>query len=346
MLHILGMVGKGIGITLLCILVVLVVLLLCVLFVPIRYRVAGVKEETGKPQAAVRVSWLFHVLSAFATWEGSLHYGLKFCGICIYDNLRRVRKEERHEDRKKSGKNKKRNLKKCPEEKAGDEEKQPETIQETHSQIRQVTPPQESIPPPVETTSVQKEVRPEQEKYGQEEKTQQINSKTSLSGKWHTLCRKIRQFFSMLLNLLQRLLEIPHQIHEKIDRLREKLEKFIAFLQCEELKRAFTLCKQQLLSVLKSVRPRTVKADICFGFEDPSVTGQILAAAGMFYPILGKNIILRPDFETTVCSGRITVKGRITIFVLLRTAWILYFDKDIKRLIRIWKKEEALDGRQ
>ena len=51
--------------------------------------------------------------------------------------------------------------------------------------------------------------------------------------------------------------------------------------------------------------------------------------------------MIRPDFEETVWEGELSVKGRIRIFFLLRVLWILYFDKDIKRLIHMWKKEEA-----
>lgn len=361
MLHILGMIGKGIGIALLCILIVLLVLLLSILFVPIRYRLDGSKEETGKPAGSARLCWLFHMISAFAIWEGTLHYGMKICGISVYDNLRKAEKEKkprkrRKEKARKKKKNRKEKSKREDTKNRNQEENTEEALRETAGEAVTKTEPTKAEPEeckkaektvwkqtePLPKTEPEEIIKPVS---GQE--TERKETAFSLFvRKVKAFCRKIKAFFDMLARLIRKFMELPHKINEKINHWRETVGKFTAFLQRDDLQRAFDLCKKQLFYVWKDIRPKTVRADICFGFDDPSVTGQILAAAGMFYPVLGKNIVLRPDFEEAVLSGRIAVKGRITVFVLLRTAWILYFDKDIKRLIRIWKKEETLDGRQ
>ena len=84
-----------------------------------------------------------------------------------------------------------------------------------------------------------------------------------------------------------------------------------------------------------------IRARIHAGFDDPSVTGQLLAVHGMLYPFIGRNVSIEPDWETPVLEGTLLIRGHITIFVLLRILWKLYFDKDLKSVRQAWKKEEG-----
>ena len=312
MLHILGLIGKGIGIALLCILLLLVALLLAVLFVPIRYHVAG-KLEEGKADGRAKLHWLFHIVSAFAVWDGKLRYGIRIFGITVWDNLSSAIKEE-----KKMARARKKEKKKPGREKAV------------------------SKPLPEEPRAVSKSL-PEDEDSGEDKKP-------GMPGK---IWEKIKSFLGMLARLWKKLLDFPRNIQEKLQGLKEKVNgwqetwnDYRNFLEREDFKRAFALCKKQLLSLWKNIRPRKAKLEVHFGFDDPATTGQILSYLGMMYPLLGKDIKIRPDFEKTILEGKVLIKGRITVFVLLKVLWILYFDKDIKRLIRIWKKEESLHGRK
>lgn len=158
----------------------------------------------------------------------------------------------------------------------------------------------------------------------------QKKKKLSISQKARAVWQKICSFFRSLERFLQKLADLPKNISEKVNALKEKAEGYIAFLQRDDFQRALSLCKKQLFSLWKSVRPKKIRADIHFGFADPSVTGQVLAFVGMIYPLLGKHVLIRPDFEQVVCSGTIVIKGRIILFSLLRVICILYFNKDIK----------------
>ena len=70
-------------------------------------------------------------------------------------------------------------------------------------------------------------------------------------------------------------------------------------------------------------------------------TGRVLAAAAIAYPIYSPGLKLRPDFENSVLAFDVSLKGRIYIFVLVKTLIALYFNKKVKRLIRIMKKENS-----
>ncbi len=337
MLYILEMIGKGIGIGLLCILILLVSVLLALLFVPFRYRLQGKKEETGRPEGMVRVSWLFSLLSCFAVWEGKLHYGVKICGISIFDNLKKGRRKKAQ---KKQSIKKEKKTGRTSEKRGGGEPALPEQKEE----IRRETAPAlsekereepEAVPQPVQTGK----------ETGQEEDGQKQSGR-GIWDKLHKIWEKVLSFFRKLDSLIEKLLAFPGKICEKVQAWKEKADWYLGFFQKAEFQRAAALLKKQLLFLWRSIRPRRVWADIRFGFADPSRTGQVLAWAGMMYPFFGKTVTIRPDFEEAVCSGKAVIKGRVILFDLLRAALILYFNKDIRKLIRIWKKEETVHDRQ
>lgn len=319
MLHILGMVGKGIGIALLCILILLVVLLLAVLFVPIRYRIQAAFSH-GEADGEAKAHWLFHIITATAVWDQKLQYRIKVFGITVYGSQRRT--AEKTTERK-LRKQKKKNIKSIKNEKNIKNEKEnevPRRVDKGADQKEEVQAPRR----------VDRCTKPRRSR---------IRPLKRLAEKIKTLLvtviEKVKAFWKGLLGLFQ-----------KAEKLKETIAAYRAFFEREDFKRAFALCKKELYRVWKQIRPKKLGAELRVGFDDPAVTGQVLALFGMLYPFLGKDVRIIPDFENAVCEGKTLIKGRIMLFVLLRTLWILYFDKDIRRLIRIWKKEDALYGRE
>lgn len=87
MLYVMVFILKIIGYILLAALGLLILLLLAVLFVPIRYRLTA--EHGEKLKAEGRVSWLLHILHArISHLEGILHIRVRLFGFILYDNLR------------------------------------------------------------------------------------------------------------------------------------------------------------------------------------------------------------------------------------------------------------------
>ena len=140
MLHILGMILKGIGITLLCILLLLLFLLLAILFVPVRYRIAADKPEEGNARAKVKAGWLFSIVTVFAEWEGKLHYGVKIFGFSVYDNLKKsVAKKEKTKTIKKKKKKKPKKEKKKKEKQEKQEKQNREALPKAEKERKQKT---------------------------------------------------------------------------------------------------------------------------------------------------------------------------------------------------------------
>ena len=73
--------------------------------------------------------------------------------------------------------------------------------------------------------------------------------------------------------------------------------------------------------------------------EDPATTGQIVAAYGILYPLVGGSVFLQPEFEEKVIEGDVYIKGKITGIIFLIAGLKIALDKNIWRLIKLLKKE-------
>lgn len=157
-----------------------------------------------------------------------------------------------------------------------------------------------------------------------------------------TLLDFVRKLFSAIRNIKYTI----RKIYDKINHIIHNIRYYIKILQTESFKRAFVLCREQLLRLMKIVLPRKVSGTFTIGMEDPAATGQILSIYGILYPLIGDSITVIPDFEKPVMEGNFRFKGKITAFTLIRIAAKIYFDKDLKRVICLFKKEAVQNGRK
>lgn len=157
-----------------------------------------------------------------------------------------------------------------------------------------------------------------------------------------TLLDFVRKLFSAIRNIKYTI----RKIYDKINHIIHNIRYYIKILQTESFKRAFMLCREQLLRLMKIVLPRKVSGTFTIGMEDPAATGQILSIYGILYPLIRDSITVIPDFEKPVMEGSFRFKGKITAFTLIRIAAKIYFDKDLKRVICLFKKEAVQNGRK
>lgn len=346
MLHMLAMIGKGLGIVLLCLVLLVLLFLLAALFVPIRYRLFG--EMNNGLKARARVSWLFHAVTVIVLYEKGMNLRLKIFGIPVYDKKRqekkRIRKEKRAAEKEKARRKKKRQGAAKREVLA---ERPPDRIRgREQASVRQAeeaksgTSGKEMAEGARIGASGDETAR---EAAGAEPKAPVDKEGRRKKGFRSSLWKRICNFF---LRLWEKIKNIRYRLQafcDKIRGIRENIEYYRALWESAECRQAFSRCKKQLYWVYKNIRPKVIKAHILIGFEDPSTTGQILAVHGMLYPFLGNQVWLEPDFERQVLEGKALIKGRVTLFVLAKAALILYFDKNIRRVYQLLKKEEIKD---
>lgn len=114
----------------------------------------------------------------------------------------------------------------------------------------------------------------------------------------------------------------------------DKIEKIRNILESERFARLKTLFLYHGKRTVLHVRPRKVRGYLKIGTEDPCITGELLAVAGIFFPVYGEHITIEPYFEKNILEGTIFLKGRIYGGFFVHLAIKLFLDSDVRFMIK------------
>ncbi len=348
MLHILLLLLKIIGIIILCILGTIIFVLLCVLFVPVCYRIEVSRSEgENEPPVVVRakVTWLLHFVNVLMIYSTELYLRVRLLFIPVF---RLPRKEK-----KKAGKRKK---KETQEEEAQKEEerkeKREEKVEEREEKPEKVVEKKEKIAAEhgkenVEETSRQardeksgKEIPRITVKRKERETEKNIGfTKAAEAVRPQKFVHKLHALWEKVHNFIENIQYTIGNICDKIKAVWNDIQYYSDVVKSDVFQNTFSLCKKELYRLLKEILPGTFEADLVVGMDDPAATGQILAVCGMLYPVLGGHINVVGDFEQKRLEGSIFMKGRIYGITLLYVCVKIYFNKNVKKLYKLLKKE-------
>ena len=152
---------------------------------------------------------------------------------------------------------------------------------------------------------------------------------------------KILAFLRKIWDVLKNIRYTIVRICDKIKDIVNNIQYYSNILKSDVFQRTWTLCSGQVLALLKSIRPRKFTGKLLIGLGDPARTGQALAIYGILYPMVGSHIEVTPDFGQRVLEWDFFVKGKITVFRFLKIAWALFFSRDLRRLLKLLKREAA-----
>lgn len=192
-----------------------------------------------------------------------------------------------------------------------------------------------------ETTDVEKTTKVEEtaemkeiEEVEKTKKAEEITEKKESEKTGESAERTKKQKFS------EKIKYTIQNICDKIRLCREKKEDLQDFLTDEIHLSSWKRINQEMVRLLKFLRPKKLTGNLHFGFEDPSVTGKVLAVLGALYPFYGEHIRINPDFENEIFEGDVLVKGNIRGVYALIIARNLFFDKNIRttyKELQKWK---------
>ena len=329
MLQILFLIIKIIGIILAVLLGLALLILLLVLFVPVRYRAYGIRSSR-ECRAEGRVSWLLRLLCIpFSFQDGELEIKVKLLGFTILDPLKGEEEAFREPVQRKT------------EQSAGkkegtagaDAEKEEETAEENAGEADASGSFEASQADETETSA-----RPASEGAG--EAAAESEDEAS-EGRFSRGFRELRRFLRAVIRFF---MKIPRKLKnlkctfqrfcDKIKRMVKRYREMKAFALDERTKAAVSLVWKQAGILLGQALPRKIRGRLHFGTEDPALTGQILGAIGIFYPLFMDNVKVEPDFEKPALDGELSLKGRLRIVTVLRIAWRLYRDKNVRYVYR------------
>lgn len=345
MLHILLLILKIIGIVLLVILGALLLGIACTLFVPVRYRIEAVRQEgEGEPPMRIRVkaTWLLHLINFMIRFDGAAFVRAR---ILLFTVFRMPKKEKHRKNAEKSEggeKHKKQEKTTLPIDEA--EEGQPaETVlkddglQESRAkepEITQILPEEESARP------AKTEEQEEAAEWEEAEDAEYAQEKPGIWDKLRAISEIVRKLYKKIKGFFENIQYTIKRFCDKIRSISDTIEYYREVVEGEVFKRSFALCKGELLSIAKSLRPRKFEVSLIVGMDDPASTGEILAVCGMLYPIIGGHVDVRGDFENKRLEGQVLIVGKLRMFTFLRTAVRVYFNRDIRKLYKLLKRRQ------
>lgn len=310
MLSVLFLILKAIGIVIVSVLALVLLLLLLILFVPIRYQLkfsrSGIEGEAPALINA-KVTWLLHLLNIHADYPAKVYVRCKIFLFTIF---------------------------KFPSDKKKDK---------TKTKKKKVATPEVTAG----TSSVKKNDENEFDKTKSDilDDVDTGTDKAETEEK-HTLSEKLEQLQEKIQSKIEAFQEKIIQIEEKKDDLTKQIEHYQRIIESNAFKESLALCKKELIGILKSISPRKVDVRLEVGMDDPATTATILSYYGMFYAYLYNKVHLVGNFEEVVIRGKGIIKGKITIAGLLFAGIRVYFNKNIRKLLRMLKKEENKNGRK
>lgn len=322
MLHILWMIFKFILILLGIVLGLLLLAVLLVLFCPVRYRVSGVKPEGDWKLAEGKgtVSWLFRLISLRVGWrEQKLEFSFCLFGVPVDRLLKK------HHVRQKNVQKKNRYQNREPGKKTQDNR----TVQKKEAKKS--------------GTDKGKTAAAEVSRPGLGEQETQKTKKVQQSE--NTVRQKqfpVRRIRDRIVNVVRSIRSGVCKIRRTFDRIRSQASWWRTFLEHPRVKAAGILVWKHAKFLLKHVFPTRIEGQVTFSFEDPALTGMVLAVLGMAIPFHKNRIQINPQFDgVNGLQGNISAGGRIYGFVFVRAALVIYFDKNIKYVIKRWKTRRA-----
>lgn len=291
---------KVIGIILLVVLALILTALLCVLFVPVKYRAVGSFDNTDI-RAKAHVSWLFHLFALHIEYadETDGYIRLVFVKKGLFadslgdnyeafnDDVMDDAAKTETEDKVSENTGDEHKIPADESEHITDEQAEDECTARTHNEYRSVT-----------------------------DENQHIKQQTKLTH--------------------QKTYKKPHkkQFKDKSEKIKNCIYKLKREYSDERNKAAFLHLKKELFIILKRICPRRLKLTMVYSTGSPDTTGISLGILACFPVGYTNRWRITPDFESEkpYAKGSFDIKGHVIVISILAATLRILFDKNCRRL--------------
>ena len=111
------------------------------------------------------------------------------------------------------------------------------------------------------------------------------------------------------------------------EKILEKVKDIHYIITNDENKLVFMKMLEKVKKIIVHLLPRKISGYFKFGFEDPSVTGQVLEILAVFYPLYKDDFKIIPMFYDEIIEVDISFKGRLRIFYAAYIGLLLWLNK-------------------
>ena len=366
MVHVLLIILQVIGWILLSIIGLVVLLLCIVLFVPICYRLNASCQETPKNiEGKAYISWLFRILSVHLEFrEQQLIWRLRILHKKFGTGIEKVEKKPKKVKEPRKAKKVEEKPRKVKEPRKAKKIKQDTSSSNQKSTDQdlslvfdedQVVLPDKSVleEKPVEDSSLQEDkdikvrkLTENQSKDNHYKKSTDPQSKDNHYKKSTDSQSKYKQQYSSTSqeekpSFFERIECTYHKVCDKLSSLWKKFmdlidkkDKIVSFLTHPMHEKAIRKVLKALVRIIKSLKPKRIRGRLLFGFENPAMTGYLLAGTSILQPTLGKHAIFEANFDQEVLDGEIYIKSRIYIATFVFPVLWLLLSKAVRITIR------------
>ena len=254
---------KVIGIILLVVLALILTALLCVLFVPVKYRAVGSFDNTDI-RAKAHVSWLFHLFALHIEYadETDGYIRLAFVKKKLFDNYEALDDDDMDdaaktetEDKVSENTGDKPKIPADESEHVADEQTEDESTSQTHNEQRTVTDENQHIKQQTKPTHKKTYKKPPKKSH-------------------------------------------KKQFKDKSEKIKTGIDKLKREYSDERNKAAFSHLKKELFIILKRICPRRLKLTMVYSTGSPDTTGISLGILACFPVGYTNRWRITPDFES------------------------------------------------
>ena len=352
---------KIIGCCLAFLVCVLLLFLFLFLFVPLRYRLEGhfypgdTEPQENRYFLHVSFSWFFHLIRGGISLpgEGSFTIRVAFWTLLprkdrqLRTGRRRGRKEEKQTADQKDAERmmavedsdpKEADAKAFASDHLDRKEANAEASASDHSERKEADAEAFAGDHAEREEAEQREGKEERRTDAMEESLEEENSDDSLK---HNLYERIR-FFSVFSARVWEFLKKPYQVLKRIQytiySMYVRISMVKALLESDAFASAFRLALRKMGVVIRSLLPKSGKAELTIGLDNPADTASVLALYGILSPFLPRGVKVFANFEEPILTGDFRLHGRITCFCILRCGLALWMDGNVRRVVRRFHK--------
>lgn len=330
MLHILLLIIKIIGIGLLIILGLIVVLLLLILIVPIRYHL--IANYHDKPFGKVIVRWFGWMLYMKAEYiDEELSYDVRIFGYRIVTSNAKILE--------------KRLLKKAKKEAKKDIKRSRKAISKTASKVKghPVNETPSDSEEAIGDNTVESPVNDQVKEIGKstkettKETTKESLPKPESESAFISLLKKIWRFICNIPSFFKNIFHNIENILHNIKRIHLKYEDIRDYLLADDMKEAFNSVKIYVKKLLRHIAPNKMEGALEFGFDDPSLTGQLLGVLAVGLPLYKDKFHITPFFDQKVFFLELKAKGYIQTGYFVYIIIMALLNKNLMKKIKEMK---------
>lgn len=205
--------------------------------------------------------------------------------------------------------------------------------------------------PDIEINENKENIKPDIELGENKTETKKDIKQNKKNNKQKNKDKQKKSLWKNIVSKLKGLMQIPKKIADTFKKVSDAVRKIFAAVRSGKEKAVLVkefvfgrecldfvcVVRDNVLHLWRHIKPKLLRIDMTIGFDDPAVTGQVLGVIAAFCGAAGIMPCVTPDFEKRVFESDIEIKGRVTVFVLLKILIKVYFCEELKEFKKSYK---------